>query len=307
MINKEAQEIIDRIAIVAENYGEVWDEQSVRVAMAEYYAELGVPMPNIVVVDDLVLGYKESAGAARDAARGAAWNAAWDAAWGAAWDAAWGAARGAAWDAAWGAAATNTGLKDSATLKFIAIESKLLKALESGLMALFPMQDKLILVPMPKLRVQNGVLHSELYPAVEWRNGTSFYFLFGVRFEKELWKKITSGSITAGEIFRIENAEQKSVAMRVYGYEKMIQNADVKRLSETGVMVNGDLKKYEVLEVDLKDDDVLARFVKVVCWSTGKETLLRVDPRLEETKDPFGAIAWTAGLTKDEYKMEIET
>src|SRR5690606_35820210 len=95
--------------------------------------------------------------AAMGAAWGAAWGAARDAAWvaamDAAMDAAMGAARDAARDAAWGAGAQNTGLQDDATLKLIAIESKILKALEMGLGFFFPMKDKLILVPVPKMKI----------------------------------------------------------------------------------------------------------------------------------------------------------
>ena len=75
MINPQAQKVIDRIAKTAQNYGRVWNEDKVLLAMKEYYRELGVQMPKEIIVHDLILGYKESV----DAARGAAWDAAWGA------------------------------------------------------------------------------------------------------------------------------------------------------------------------------------------------------------------------------------
>ena len=49
-----------------------------------------------------------------------------------------------------------------------------------------------------------------------------------------------------------------------------------------------------------------ARFVKVVCPSTGKSTFLRVDVSVPQTSTPLGAIAWTFGMTENEYKPIFE-
>ncbi len=196
---KDAQETINRLKAI--NYDEpYWNEKEVIKCFERQYEILGVKMPEVQVADNMLIGFEIALGAARgaawgaardaarDAARGAAWDAArgaaWDAAWGAAWDAALDAARGAARDAAldaargaardaaWGAALRNTGLKDSATLKFIEVTTQDLKALENGLGFYFPMRDKLILVPMPRMIMNDQILHYDHGKAVEWKDGT---------------------------------------------------------------------------------------------------------------------------------------
>ena len=65
----------------------------------------------------------------------------------------------------------------------------------------------------------------------------------------------------------------------------------------------------QVIEIDLKDepDGLPGRFVKCECWTTGEKYILRVDPRIEQTKTCRGALAWTFGETEKEYYSEIET
>ena len=148
-------------------------------------------------------------------------------------------------------------------------------------------------------------LHNENGLAIKWKDGTGEYFLRGVRFEKDLWAKLTQGNITENEIFAIQNQEQKSIAIRMFGYENLVKDAKV--VGEKSVSIKGTPYTYQVIEKDLGDDDVPARFVKVKCWSTDKEYLLRVDPRNDEYKDPMGALAWMAGVKKEDYRFIKET
>jgi len=134
--------------------------------------------------------------------------------------------------------------------------------------------------------------------------------------------------MTAKEIMQIPNQEQKSIGMRTYGWDKLLEGSDAKVIAtETVLTAARDLEMfneqkreyelvtipsqevtYQVIEVDLGDDDgIPARFVKVQCWSTFKEALLRVDPRNDATKDPIGAIASTFNMTREEYVLENET
>ena len=184
-----------------------------------------------------------------------------------------------------------------------------LKAIcDAGNAYLFISKTKIYVFPFPKIKVdENKRLHSEIAPALIWLNKES-YWLLGVKFDKSLWGKIVQKTITPKEIFAIENQEQKSIAMRIYGYDKMIEGSEAKVLSEKATLIKGSPYVYQVLEVDLKDDDVPARFVKVKDWSTERVYVLRVDPRLDLTKEPIGALAWIAGLEKaEDYVLEMET
>jgi hypothetical protein len=163
-----------------------------------------------------------------------------------------------------------------------------------------------IVLTKPKVVVDSEWrLHNEQGMALEWKDGMGEYFLYGVKFEKELWEKIVQKKITKEEIFALNNQEQKSVALRLYGYNNLIKDAKI--IHSEGIIQNGTVQTYQVLEIDLGDDDVPARFVKVINWSEPKEYILRVDPRIELTKTCRGAVAWTFGLKSEkELKFMVE-
>ena len=251
-MNAAAQEVIDRIKAI--NYDEPhWNEAKVVEAFEAQYKLLGVDMPTVTVADNMMIGYQVSWVAARDAA----WVAARDAAWDAARDAAArdaaardAAARGAAWvaaalvaarDAAWdvagdvarGEAARNTGLTDDATLKWIEISERELIALENGLGYFFPMKDKLILVPMPRMIMVGDALHYDHGKAVEWRDGTGFYFLRGVQFEEELYWKVVDQKLTSEETLTIPNADQRAAAISMLKPDLLLKQLNA-RLIDSG-------------------------------------------------------------------------
>ena len=302
-INKQAQEVIDRIKKVTQNYGEIWNEKEVIECMGGYYKELGIEIPKKIEIGNLVFGFTTARDAAwgaawdaaRDAARGAAWDAAWDAAWGAAWDAAWDAARGAAWgaawdaawgaawDAAWGAACLNTNLKNEKILKFIAIENWILKALENGLGWYFPMKDKLILVPMPKLRInENNQLHSEINPAVEWKkefSDNNFYFLTGVKFDKDLWQEITTKTISFEKAIKLENTEQRIIALKYIGGDKLFK--------ELGGIVKAKDEYGELIELTKLKDIMNKNYLYLKAYDPSEKDYvwLRVNPNCTTPKE----------------------
>jgi len=261
-------------------------------------------MPNVEVGKDLVYGYK----AARDAAWGAAWGAAWDAVWGAARGAArgaaWGAARDAAWDAAWDAArdaaVLNTGLKDSASLRFLALEMEMLRALENGLGWYFPMKNKLILIPIPKIAVdERKRLHSLEKPAVSWRGGAKFHFIHGVKFDKILWEKVRRNRLSVEEMLGLKNTEQRMAVLKVKGPDALLAEANAVMVNQTPS------KKYQLYLIENVFSQP-AYFLKYVCPSTGRVYVSGVEPEVGKLKDAGKAIAWKWGLEKEEYGQIIE-
>lgn len=194
-------------------------------------------------------------------------------------------------------------------IKALKIYQCFFEAKKNGLGYLYELDDVLHLSPDPIIKInENNQHHSRTQPAIIFDENQKLYFLEGVNFKEDLWKKITQKTITPEEIFKINNQEQKSIAMRYYGYENLFNDSDAKIISEEPININGVTETYRVIEVDLRDDDVPARFVQVQCWSTNRRFLIRVDPRLEETKTPLGALAWTAGLdSAKEYILQQET
>lgn len=167
-------------------------------------------------------------------------------------------------------------------------------------------KNKIIVLTRPEMRFENKKFHSTSSPALAWEDLKLFY-LHGINFGYELWEGIVKKTAKPADILNIKNQEQKSAAMRVYGYEHILRELQAKSLAKKSLSIGGKIEEYETLEVDLKDDTVPARFVKVICWSRGKTHLLRVDPRLESTKDPIGALAWTADVKPEEYILMKET
>src|SRR3990167_583310 len=187
-IGREAQQIIERLAAI-ERWRPIVDRSRVETALAEHFRRLGLePMP-VCWVEDAAGGYLAAWSAAWSAAESAAWSAAESAAWSAARSAARSAAESAAESAArsaaesaaesaaWSAVYFNTVPKNDAAIKYIEVNEPLLKAVESGLGWFFPMQDQLILVPMPKVLLDtNKRAHSEEGKAVEWRDECGYYY-----------------------------------------------------------------------------------------------------------------------------------
>ena len=67
-------------------------------------------------------------------------------------------------------------------------------------------------------------------------------------------------------------------------------------------------KKVSVIECDLKDDTVPARFVAVTDWSSDRQYAIRIDPRDDKLNNPLEALAWTFPSEDEEgYKWVEET
>lgn len=152
--------------------------------------------------------------------------------------------------------------------------------------------------------------HSISKPAITWRDGSRNYYLHGIPFNEELWRKVKDRTITAKETMSLRNIEQRTIALRIIGYDRVLQELGAKILDRKDVVAQPSGRKihYEVLEADLQDDRpwAKARFVKVQCPSTMKETVIRVDSATDTAKVD-GAVAWTFGLRPEQYNPELET
>jgi hypothetical protein len=104
----------------------------------------------------------------------------------------------------------------------------------------------------------------------------------------------------------LENTEHKTIAIQHIGYDKLLDKLGAKKLDEwiTNSVVNGNKAICELFEFEL--DRSTFRFVKVQDHSTGKITALGV-PVIPDTQTAKGAIAWTFGMTEEEYNPTMET
>lgn len=321
----KAQAYIDRLKAI--NYDEPYfDEDEVIRHMKRQYDLLGIPCPEIVVADNLVEGYQIIKRMARDTAWntawntawgmdwntawgtawGTAWDTAWNTAWGTAWDAAWDAARGTAWDTAWDAARDaaylNTGLGGAGISKFIGIQTEMLEALESGLGFYFPMRDKLVLVPMPRMIISRGRLHFDHGKAVEWNDHTGFYFLHGVKFEEELYWKVVNQELTIADMLTgISSADQRSVALMFAQPEKLLKHLKAKLIS-TGSKPTRAKEPTKLYEVpDFMGTGTTEYAMTMFCPSTARPFLEWVEPAMGAKGDADLAQAAAFGISKEHY------
>lgn len=72
--------------------------------------------------------------------------------------------------------------------------------------------DSIIVCEKPQISRAHDAFHSDTEAAVRWADGTGFYFLNGVAFEKDLWETIVKGEMSFLEILQIKDAEQRHQA-----------------------------------------------------------------------------------------------
>jgi hypothetical protein len=203
---------------------------------------------------------------------------------------------------------------------------------------------EIVLIEKPKdVSIVNNKLHSIKGPAFYY-DKLKFYYLDGIKFEEEMWVRIiktalnnpnspinnelksseknnlkkylsilqkTCGKqkeLSAKEILSITNLEEKSKVIKYIGIDFIMEFAEI--ISEQPVTAHkGDIINYQLfdLQLGLEPDNIPSRFVKVICWSTGKDYILQVDPRNRQCETPLGAIAWTCikpdgtHCTEEEY------
>ncbi len=96
--------------------------------------------------------------------------------------------------------------------------------------------------------------------------------------------------VTAADILACKNQEIKQQALKRFGYERFVAEAQMTELDRNGE------------NALLKCDDIVFAYVKDS--STPRRYLLRVPPNMKTVRE---AIAWTFGMTPDQYNPLVET
>ena len=109
----------------------------------------------------------------------------------------------------------------------------MLEAMENGLGYLVEWKDTLYLVPKPQVKIdERNRFHSETEPSIQWKDGAKLYYLNGINFDEDLWKKIVSKTITAQEILKIDNMEKKMMAFSKCEPKKFLTELEAKKINE---------------------------------------------------------------------------
>jgi len=164
--------------------------------------------------------------------------------------------------------------------------------------------DVVFICEKPLVRWENGNMHSDQKMAIEWKDGTGYYALDGVLFEKELWQRVVSKEMSFPEIMKIEIADQRTIALK-YNPQAIIK--------ENAKLIHKDNRSNELYLVEGSEINKITEFpkmyfVKMTC-PTGRVFIESVPPE-EAEKNPNATAmqAWLCGLTKSEYmSMNLES
>jgi hypothetical protein len=107
---------------------------------------------------------------------------------------------------------------------------------------------------------------------------------------------LARGADQPQHILNIRNAEIRSLALGQYGVDTFFKRTHSKLIHLDG--------KQELRRIDWKAGGEPLTVVKVIDSTTRKEYLLNVPPTMKTVKE---AVAWTFGLTPEEYKPQKET
>ena len=161
--------------------------------------------------------------------------------------------------------------------------------------------------PIFLTRDQQGRLHNETRMAIEWKDGTGFYYLHGVEFTKEVWQKIVSQEFTMKDLTEITDVDKRAVAIQMLKPETLLKQIDAK-LTHTGIKGT---KLYEVerfAEKVLGDSWNLSNLESTTeycmlmsCPSTGRQFIEWVEPKVGKLGDADLCQANAWGIKKSDY------
>ncbi len=112
-----------------------------------------------------------------------------------------------------------------------------------------------VILPLPKkLRINvNSDYHSLEKPAIEWYDGKGKYYIHGVRFSKQLFKKVANRQLPAMKVLEIPNIEQRAMTLRLYGAEKLFAELNPELLDTFEREVMGKPNRIELYRINIGD------------------------------------------------------
>lgn len=145
---------------------------------------------------------------------------------------------------------------------------------------------------------QGGRLHNESGPALKFADESAYYIWHGVNVDERIIDQ--PESITLQEIEATSNLETRRVLIERFGQSRFLteSGAELVQEDECGALYR------RVLEGD--EDLVMVKVINSTAEPDGtfREYFLRVPP---ETTTARAGVAWTFGLSEDEYFPDIQT
>src|SRR3989344_2447549 len=139
--------------------------------------------------------------------------------------------------------------------------------------------------------------HSTEKADIKFSDNYQFFYIHGIRFEKELWEKVKEKRLTAKQILQLENIGQRYIALMLYEPKRLLEELDAKLISKT--------KRNELYSIGsiLRNKDL--KLLKYLCPSTNREYVKFVPDNFIDADE---AQAWSFQIKKEEYEiLEVET
>jgi hypothetical protein len=146
-------------------------------------------------------------------------------------------------------------------------------------------------------------LHSDEGPAVVFPDGWGVWSVHGVRVTQQVVE--APETLAVAQILGEENAEVRRVMMERFGFDRLLEDSEA-------ALVDADVDQYErpreLWRLELADDEplVMVSVVNATAEPDGhfKSYTLRVPPDMASCQQ---AVAWTYGMSAEEYAPAVET
>ncbi len=147
-------------------------------------------------------------------------------------------------------------------------------------------EDCVVLTEKPNyiMRDEEHRLHHESRMALEYPDGFGIYAWHGVRVPG--WIITEPEKITKDIMLKEENQELRRIMMEIYGMDRYLADEDFEVIHKDK---RGTLVEYTGFAQD-EGEDPVARYVRVIDPSTGRQYALRVPPTMETATE---AVAWS--------------
>jgi hypothetical protein len=172
----------------------------------------------------------------------------------------------------------------------------------------YPFNDFCIITDRPEIisRDDQNRLHSEVGPAVSYRDGYALYSSHGVRVPD--WVINAPAQITVEKIDAEANSEVRRVMVERYRLGDETSGAGAYIRDAGGVRLDYDESCGTLWRREVPDDEpiVMIEVINSTQEPDGswKRYWLRVPPNMQTARE---AVAWTFGLAADQYRPMVET
>ncbi|WDS36200.1 DUF6745 domain-containing protein [Pseudoxanthomonas sp.] len=163
----------------------------------------------------------------------------------------------------------------------------------------YPFNEFCVLTGRPSViaRDERNRLHSNVGPALRYRDGYSLYAVRGTRVPAN-WVEDTV-NLDPSEVLRVENVEQRAVGASLIGWPKMLDVLDAKVIDDSGNETIGQL-----IELTLPGLREPGRFLKAMCPRNG--IICEGVPRVSDIDSlpidtAIAAQAWRIGDPQSEF------